>query len=288
MDRISSILTNLIREANDAVHGMEQERANLMRRSNTSARSSRIPRPVSVAGRTRGQECLVASFERLDTSMALIDSLSRDLAHYHGKEPSSYYLQHREHLYPFLLLPFLYGARSLLLSLSSTALFPASSLVTLVALVIFLALSNLVVDHVCLSTRQEESSRPSMPGAYSLAGQDDISIPTAHHLSSPPPSTDQDPHSLLTSHNTRHRRRSSHQYQHKHQYQHHHHYNNINHHHHHHHHRVSTASRRSLYRKRLSPRKLPRPVLFAADEHLSRVSPHTESHHNRLKRSFSF
>ncbi|ORY97533.1 hypothetical protein BCR43DRAFT_489934 [Syncephalastrum racemosum] len=277
IDRISHVLTNLIREANEAVHGMERERATLIRRSGSNARSSRIPRPVSMSGRTRGRDSLVASFERLDTSMALIDSLSKDLALYNEKD-HSYNLQHRQHLYILLLIPFAYMLYCLFLSLSSLDVFSTSSLVTLVALAMFLALSNLVVDHASLSTRQEDPSGWQLPGAYSLAGRDDAITATTttntttntitHALPPPPPTAYQDLHNILSSRNTQHRRRSSHHY--------------------HHHHRVSITSRRSLYRKRSSPRKLQRPIVFPTDEHQSTIPSDTYSHQNRLKRSFSF
>ncbi|KAI8644050.1 hypothetical protein BD408DRAFT_413985 [Parasitella parasitica] len=264
-DRISNILNSLIQEANDAVHGIENERVQLLS-SNTSRKPSKTPRvftsstiitqkhndcekparptksrssihqrnssasssasssnsmfsPASAAGTSatlspspsptltnfkkqlfrhtapRHRSCpmpsrrsmtprtkrsnhlavasdpITESFKRLDTSMALVDSLSRDLATQKVKDNNNTIL--------FLLVPLLHIPHSLitmifdLCSSNSTISTdkPASSFMSsLILWVCVFAATHLMVDQVSAVPAKkplmQKSRRTSIPGSF--------------------------------------------------------------------------------------------------------------------------
>ncbi|KAI8364425.1 hypothetical protein BD560DRAFT_403125 [Blakeslea trispora] len=174
-DRISDILNSLIQEANDAVQGIKKERVMIKSISLDSRRSkSRIPRPkpiISMETRKKKPDVteeqvdsLVESFRRLDTSMAMVDSLSRDLA-----TPKQDTFQTRWIL--FLLVPLLHIPHSFMTMLIELyyhkhSLFDLSSVIVWTCL---LALANLVVVEPVDQMKQKKmpfQQKVRLPGSY--------------------------------------------------------------------------------------------------------------------------
>ncbi|KAJ8662683.1 hypothetical protein O0I10_001647 [Lichtheimia ornata] len=204
LDRISDILANLIREANDAVHGLERERGKILeqQQQRRSVRtSSRLPRPKSfssssslIATSSSSNNTmsvppphpplrrrpfppphpppietapLLESFQRLDTSMAMVDSLSRDLS-------SQQEHQQHDHFTALFIVPLLHIPHALITTLFNAA---PPSLSGMVAWACLFALGNLIMGP---NNNMDNSRRLSLPGAYhdddnktNLAGRDD-------------------------------------------------------------------------------------------------------------------
>ncbi|RCH85174.1 hypothetical protein CU098_007182 [Rhizopus stolonifer] len=267
-DRISGILTNLIQEANEAVHGIEKERVQLMKSSTSTKRplrvftsstiisspkynnESRIPRPRksrtsltpssshhrngstssshstqssifspiststsatllsrspsptlthskkqmfrhhtrscpttasipmrrSITPRTKRQivsDPVMESFKRLDTSMALVDSLSRDLATPKTKETNKIM---DSRLTILLLVPLLHLPHSLITMIfdfcsSSNPLDRNASTFSFSWMFFWACLftiTNLMVDQITVAPNYfAKLRRMSLPGSYS-------------------------------------------------------------------------------------------------------------------------
>lgn len=271
IDRISDILSNLIREANEAVHGIEKEKAYFCKTKQTLAPSqkplsshlsahattssstakhnvaqySRLPRPISNTNsnscraedpflsvdrprprspfnhryrvssarplscpmlvlprksRTSNshrrkqsliREPLLESFKRLDSSMALVDSLSRDLATNEtslsasipddspslpiSSPSSSFSSCAPQHLAYLFLVPLLHIPHALISAVfdSLSRATPGGPILSgLIAWTCVFALGNLMVDQTNAELISREGgcgddSRLCLPGAYS-------------------------------------------------------------------------------------------------------------------------
>jgi hypothetical protein len=271
-NRISGILSSLIQEANDAVHGIEQERVHLMKSNKKFTSStiittnkgdtSKIPRPrrsrtlnTSSSGHHRnGSSCsnssststntasalfspiststsatlsrspsptlgnfkkqhfrhhstlrprscpiitprrsmtprtkrnslvsdpIMESFKRLDTSMALVDSLSRDLATPKSKDEDNLIdsrltflilvpLLHIPHSLITMIFDFCTASNSTNNNVRNTPSSPFS-LSSMIFWACVFAVTNLMVDHVAVTpkTKQYFLRRLSLPGSYS-------------------------------------------------------------------------------------------------------------------------
>lgn len=202
LDRISDILANLIREANDAVHGLERERGKILeqQQQRCSVRtSSRLPRPKSFSSSSSSLVAtsssnntmsvpppplrrrpfppppppietapLLESFQRLDTSMAMVDSLSRDLSNQQEQQQ-----QQHDHFTALFIVPLLHIPHALITTLFNAA---PPSLSGMVAWACLFALGNLIMGPN--NNMDNTSRRLSLPGAYhddntNLAGRDD-------------------------------------------------------------------------------------------------------------------
>lgn len=290
-DRISGILSSLIQEANDAVHGIEQERVHLMKSTSTSSKrssktprlftsstiitnhnnksdTSKIPRPrrsrtlnTSSSGHRRNvssssnssstsnntasalfspiststsatlsrspsptlgnfkkqllrhhttlrpRSCpiiapprrsmtprtkrsslvsdpIMESFKRLDTSMALVDSLSRDLATPKSKDDDNNNSLIDSRLTFLILVPLLHIPHSLITMIFDFCTAPNStnnnahlrntssfSLSSMIFWACVFAVTNLMVDHVAVTPKTKKYfiskvRRLSLPGSY--------------------------------------------------------------------------------------------------------------------------
>lgn len=243
-DRISDILSKLIREANDAVNGIEKEKAQLQKArlaraaalssrpshaNSLPTRPSRLPRPVktrsfnlnstasdlsssslssmrlfspspttttrsnsdllppptltsSSSGRPLScptlasnkrilHEPLLESFKRLNSSMALVDSLSRDLANQSSETTEGTHSStSTSSLSLLFLVPLLHIPHALItvifdtLNSSSTSR-SSFNLSGMIAWACLFALGNLMVNDV-VSSNGLQQRRTSLPGAY--------------------------------------------------------------------------------------------------------------------------
>ncbi|KAI9262696.1 hypothetical protein BY458DRAFT_491332 [Sporodiniella umbellata] len=210
LDRISGILDGLIQEANEAVQGLEKERAHLIKKPTVSKRSPsillskcnsdprrtrklrnshtpavttsstphtkllfrQVPRshstllPVKSRSSTpKRRKCvqssIEASFERLDSSIALVDSISRDLASssYNGRQDDLTALI----LILLLHIPLITMIIDLCTTTSTSNTFHISSMVFWGCLFL---LTHLIVD----SAASEISARQlsSLPGSFTV------------------------------------------------------------------------------------------------------------------------
>lgn len=234
IDRISDILAKLIREANDAVNGIEKEKAQLRKArmaraaglpprpshaNSFSTRPSRLPRPVktrsantfntttlsssptsssspsthsfdllppptsaSSSGRPLScptlasnkrvlHEPLLESFKRLDTSMALVDSLSRDLAS-QSEMPATMNVsttRSASSLGILFLVPLLHIPHVLITvifdTLNSSTARSSFNLSGMIAWACLFALGNLMVSDA-VSNNELRQRRVSLPGSY--------------------------------------------------------------------------------------------------------------------------
>ncbi|KAL0095338.1 hypothetical protein F4703DRAFT_1789000 [Phycomyces blakesleeanus] len=250
-DRISDILSTLIQEANEAVHGIESERARLIK-SNNSIVPSKLPRPKrtrtpsfhardlpeysipispispapspipgtfskrhsrSMSARPlscpalavrrsatprlskrisspliQQQDPLAESFKRLDSSMALVDSLSRDLASPVTQQPQSS-LPLDPRFSGLLLLPLLHIPHALISmafdSLPSQRHSSPTSLTSMLTWAFFFVLANLMVDRLVVSTAAPilwlsvRTRRLSLPGSFQPSTFPSILPPTS-------------------------------------------------------------------------------------------------------------
>lgn len=105
---------------------------------------------------------LLESFQRLDTSMALVDSLSRDLSQQESPQ--------HDHFTALFIVPLLHIPHALITTLFNAA---PPSLSGMVAWACLFALGNLIMG----PNKDMDSRRLSLPGAYhddvNLAGRDD-------------------------------------------------------------------------------------------------------------------
>lgn len=119
---------------------------------------------------------LLESFQRLDTSMALVDSLSRDLSQQESPQ--------HDHFTALFIVPLLHIPHALITTLFNAA---PPSLSGMVAWACLFALSNLIMG----PNKDMDSRRLSLPGAYhdddNLAGRDDDD--DAAHQQQPTPLT---------------------------------------------------------------------------------------------------
>ncbi|OBZ87972.1 hypothetical protein A0J61_03971 [Choanephora cucurbitarum] len=181
LDRISDILANLIQEANEAVNGIEKERM-MIKSVSLDSRRSRIPRPKRLViqpallhsappttqtrpTKKKQSDPIIESFRRLDSSMAMVDSLSRDLA--------SEDMVLNSRLMLFLLMPLLHIPHSFITMLfdlcyshqiRQTSIFDIPSMLVWTCL---LALANLVVGESS-SKDKSKAIRPKvqLPGSF--------------------------------------------------------------------------------------------------------------------------
>ncbi|KAI8367188.1 hypothetical protein EDC96DRAFT_507218 [Choanephora cucurbitarum] len=188
LDRISDILANLIQEANEAVNGIEKERM-MIKSVSLDSRRSRIPRPKRLViqptllhsappttqtrpvkkrqpdtVQRRQPDPIIESFRRLDSSMAMVDSLSRDLA------SEDMILNSR--LMLFLLVPLLHIPHSFITMLfdlcyshqiRQTSLFDIPSMLVWTCL---LALANLVVGESSPKGKAIRPNKVQLPGSF--------------------------------------------------------------------------------------------------------------------------
>ncbi|KAG0171732.1 hypothetical protein DFQ30_000488 [Apophysomyces sp. BC1015] len=123
------------------------------------------------------QQPLVDSFKRLDSSMALVDSLSRDLASAEENEKKRSFDSRFSTI--FLLLPLLHIPHALMTMILDPPRHPSSSpmvsttspLTSVFTWAFLFVLANLVVDHVVISSNPirwltSKASRLSIPGTY--------------------------------------------------------------------------------------------------------------------------
>ncbi|KAI9312928.1 hypothetical protein BX666DRAFT_786571 [Dichotomocladium elegans] len=202
-ERISDILSNLIKEANEAVQGIERERGRLAshrRDSNmkTVRTLSKLPRPKRLSlppppSPRTPIEPLVESFKRLDSSMALVDSLSRDLAYTPSPRESASLTENQFNI--ILVVPLLHIPHALITSVFHAA---TPNLTSMIAWACLFALGSLIIpsNHAESQQQLQQQQEPSpprprrltLPGSYFDQQQQQSQLRQIH-----PPATSNPP-----------------------------------------------------------------------------------------------